>query len=56
MLGPFFFLVYINDLCDDLNCDVKLIADDTSRELFTPVFNENISAQNLNNDLRKMHE
>ena len=23
MLGPLFFLVYINDLSDDLNCDVK---------------------------------
>ena len=21
MLGPLFFLVYINDLCDNLNCD-----------------------------------
>ena len=38
--GPLFFLIYINDLCDDLNCDVKLFADDTS--LFTMVFNENI--------------
>ena len=48
------FLIYINDLCDDLNCDVQLFADDTS--LFTLVFNENISAQNLNNDLRKIQE
>ena len=39
VLGPLFFLVYINDLCDDLSCDVKLFADGTS--LFTMVFNEN---------------
>ena len=54
VLGPLFFLIYINDLCDDLSCEVKLFADDTS--LFTMVFNENISAQNLNSDLRKIQE
>ena len=54
MLGPLFFLIYNNDLCDDLSCDVKLFADDTS--LFTMVFNENISAQNLNSNLRKIQE
>ena len=47
-------LIYINNLCDNLNCDVKLFADDTS--LFALVFNENTSAQNLNNDLRKIQE
>ena len=41
-------------MCDDLSCDVKLFADDTS--LFTMLFNENISAQNLNSDLRKIQE
>ena len=41
-------------MCDDLSCDVKLFADDTS--LFTMVFNENISAQNLNSNLRKIQE
>ena len=54
VLGPLFFLIYINDLCDDLNYDVKLYADDTS--LFTLVFNENISAQHLNSGLRKIQE
>ena len=51
VLGPLFFLININDLCDDLNCDVKFFADDT-----TLVFDENVSAQNLNNDLRKIQE
>ena len=54
VLGPLFFLIYINNLCDDLSCDVKLFANDTS--LFTMVFNENISAQNLNSNLRKIQE
>ena len=30
VLGPLFFLVYVNDLVDDLNSDVKIFADDTS--------------------------
>ena len=40
VLGPLSFFICINDLCDDLSCDIKLFADDTS--LFTLVFNENI--------------
>ena len=35
ILGPLFFLVYINDLTADLKCNVKLFGDDTS--LFTVV-------------------
>ena len=35
ILGPLIFLIYINDLTDDLNCIVKVFADDTS--LFTIV-------------------
>ena len=30
IFGPLFFLVYINDLTDNLKCNVKLFADDTS--------------------------
>ena len=30
VLGPLLFLIYINGLCDDLSCDVKVFADDTS--------------------------
>ena len=30
VLGPTLFLVYINDLCDNLNSTVRLFADDTS--------------------------
>ena len=54
MLGPLFFLVYINDLVDDLSSDAKLFADDTS--LFTIVYDENIAAEQLNNDLKIMSE
>ena len=33
ILGPLFFLIYINDLTENLKCNAKLFADDTS--LFT---------------------
>ena len=50
MLGPLFFLVYINDLADDLSSDATLFADDTS--LFTIVYDDNSVAEQLNNDLK----
>ena len=42
-------LIYINDLVDDLSSEAKLFADDTS--LFTVVYDEAISADQLNRDL-----
>ena len=52
ILGPLFFLIYINDLSDDLSSNPKLFADDTS--LFSVVHDKNISANEFNNDLRKI--
>ena len=49
ILGPLFFLVYINDLTENLKCNVKLFADDTS--LFTVVQNPNTAANDMNDDL-----
>ena len=49
ILGPLFFLVYINDLTDNLKCNVKLFADDTS--LFTIVHNPDQAASDMNHDL-----
>ena len=49
ILGPLFFLVYINDLSADLKCNVKLFADDTS--LFTLVEDPNTAANDMNHDL-----
>ena len=54
VLGPLFFLIYINDLVDGLSSDAKLFADDTS--LFTIVYDENIAASQLNNDLKIISE
>ena len=48
VLAPLFFLVYINDLVDNISSDAKLFADDSSR--FTVVYEEETSATVLNND------
>ena len=50
--GPLLFLIYINDLSDDLSPNARLFADDTS--LFSIVRDINTSAAHLNNDLRKI--
>ena len=52
--GPLLFLIYINDLSDDLTSSVKLFSDDTS--LFSVVHDVNTSSTNLNNDLRKISD
>ena len=49
ILGPLFFLVYINDLTENLKCNVKLFADDTS--LFTVVQDSDSAANDMNHDL-----
>ena len=50
VLGPLFFLIYINDLVDDLSSDAKFFADDTS--LFTVVYDETVAADQLNRYLK----
>ena len=50
ILGPLFFLIYINDLPNKLKSNAKLFGDDTS--LFTIVKDKNKSANMLSNDLR----
>ena len=52
ILDPLFFLIYINDLSDDLSSNPKLFADDTS--LFSVVNDKNTSVKELSNDLGKI--
>ncbi len=49
LLGPLFFLIYINDLPDGLQSNAKIFADDTS--LFSIVIDSWRSSNLLNNDL-----
>ena len=51
ILGPLFFLIYVNDLATDLKSNVKLFADDTS--LFSIVSDPLETANILNEDLDK---
>ena len=48
VLGPLFFLIYINDLPDNLESNCKIFADDTS--LFYKVFDKHVSRATLNKD------
>ena len=52
IIGPLFFLIYINDLIDDLSSNLKLLAHNTS--LFSVAQVKNNSAKELNNELRKI--
>ena len=56
VLGPLLFLVYINDISDDIQTPPYLFADDTS--LFCPVLNGDIhsAVAQLNSDLGKVSE
>ena len=54
ILGPLLFLIYIKNLPNDLNSNVKLFAEDTS--LFSVVHNITGSAILLNSDLFKINE
>ena len=44
--GPTFFLLYINDLPDDVICDIAIYADDTT--LYSSVVRHVICGNNLN--------
>ena len=48
VLGPYLFLLYINDIVDNIKSNIRLFADDTS--LFTVIDDEN-SVSILNEDL-----
>ena len=52
ILGHLLFFIYINDLPDDLESLTKLFVDDTY--LFSKVYDSNLSARQLSNDLRKI--
>ena len=54
ILGPLLFLIYINDLPEDLESSVKLFADETT--LFSTVYDPNMSADQLDKNLKKISD
>ena len=54
VLGPLFFLIYINGLPQGLHSDVKLFADETS--LFSVIHDVDASSATLNNDIVKIQK
>ena len=54
ILGPLLFLLYINDIVENINSSIKLFADDTS--LYIIVDNPTEAATQLNSDLAKIHQ
>ena len=54
ILGPLFFLIYINDLSGNLKATVKRFADDTS--IFHFVKDPSTSAEILNQELTRISE
>ena len=53
ILGPLLFLLYINDIVEDINSSIRLFADDTS--LYIIVDDPIQAAEQLNLDLAKIH-
>ena len=52
LLETLYFLIYINNLSDDLTSNSKLFGDDTS--LFSVIHNIDLAANDLNSDLMKI--
>ena len=52
ILGPLLFLLYINDIVNDIGCNIRLFADDTS--LFVIVENPDSAAELINTDMGKI--
>ena len=52
-LGPLLFLIYVNDLSDNLISNSKLFVNDTS--LFSVINDKHLSANKLNQDLNRIN-
>jgi hypothetical protein len=55
VLGSFLFLIYIHDIVDDLDCNIKLFADDTSVYVIVDEQNYIQAADMLSTDKCYLH-
>lgn len=56
ILGPLFFIIFINDIVTNISCTIKLFADDTSIYIIIDQNNSHSASSELNSDLRLIHE
>ena len=54
ILGPLFFLIFINDIVLEVNCSIKLFADDAT--IYVVIDNVNAAGELLNHNLDKVHK
>ena len=54
VLGPLLFLIFTNDLPDNLICNPKLFANDVS--LNAVMYEKNVCTNSLNDDLKRLYE
>ena len=54
ILGPLLYLIYVNDITNDIESDINLFADDTS--LLKVIYDPTQSFQVINSDLAKLEE
>ena len=52
ILGPLLFLIYVNDIINDIESEILLFADDTS--MYEPILDPNISIPKVNRDLNRL--
>ena len=54
ILGPLLFLIYVNDIIEDIDSEILLFADDTC--LYEPIISPRVSIDRINDDVSNVIE